>query len=177
MTSLVRRFSYCPKCGGDLTAKLMKGHARLVCGQCRYIMYENPVVGVAVILLNEAGLILLGRRSEQSTYPGLWCIPCGYVEYDEDVREAACREMLEETGTEVELGAVFTVLSNFHNPESHTVGIWFLAEIVGGSLQAGDDLDLVEWRSFDHLPVLAFPTDKTVLEMLKNSCRSTAPDV
>jgi len=177
MTETARRFSFCPKCGGALSLQLMGGLERLVCRQCRYVMYENPIVGVAVILQTEERMILLGRRAKTATYPGLWCIPCGYVEYEEDVREAARREFREETGLEVELGPVFTVLSNFHNPETHTVGIWFKAEIVGGCLQPGDDIDMLGWNSLDNPPPLAFPSDYTVLDMLKNPCRRGMPGV
>jgi 8-oxo-dGTP diphosphatase len=176
MTEKPRRFSFCPKCGGSLELTALKDRERLVCDQCHYVMYENPVVGVAVILQTADHRILLGRRAQHSTYSGLWCIPCGYVEYDEDVREAARREFLEETGLEVELGPVFTVLSNFHNPETQTVGIWFQAEIAGGFLQAGDDLDMVRWVSLDDFPPLAFPSDYTVLNMLKDLYAKKASD-
>ena len=129
-------------------------------------MYENPIVGVAVILQDSSGAVLLGRREKSASYPGLWCIPCGYVEYDEDVRQAACREFFEETGLQVKLGEVFTVLSNFHNPETHTVGIWFQAKIVGGAAKAGDDLTELGWFLPDNPPPLAFPTDQAVLDMI-----------
>jgi ADP-ribose pyrophosphatase YjhB (NUDIX family) len=177
MTDQVRRFSFCPKCGGTLELRQLKGKERLVCRECRYVFYENPIVGVAVILQTSDRRILLGRRAKHATYPGLWCIPCGYVEYDEDVRDAARREFLEETGLEVELGPVFTVLSNFHNPETHTVGIWFQAEIIGGCLQAGDDIDAVGWHDLDNPPPLAFPSDFTVLELLNKCCRDTISGV
>ena len=169
MTDGTGRFSFCPKCGGRLLRRTVKDRMRSVCENCGYVFYANPIVGVAVILQAEGHRVLLGRRSSTSTYPGLWCIPCGYVEYDEEVREAACREFWEETGLEVELGPVFTVLSNFHNPETHTVGIWFLAEITGGFLQAGDDLDRVDWFPVGSPPPLAFPSDCKVLELLKKS--------
>jgi ADP-ribose pyrophosphatase YjhB (NUDIX family) len=119
-----------------------------------------------VIVQDKSGSILLGRRAPGSTYPGLWCIPCGYVEYEEEVRSAACREFIEETGLEIELGDVFTVLSNFHNPATHTVGIWFFGKIIGGSPQAGDDLDAIDWFAPNNSPPLAFPTDAVVLSML-----------
>lgn len=161
------RFSFCPKCGGKLKQRTVGVKARLVCSACGYIFYENPIVGVAVILQKADGRILLGRRAEQASYSGFWCIPCGYVEYDEEVRAAAKREFVEETGLSVELEGIFTVLSNFHNPETHTVGIWFKASAFSGTIQAGDDLDEVAWFAPDRPPALAFPTDQIVLEMLK----------
>jgi ADP-ribose pyrophosphatase YjhB (NUDIX family) len=172
-----QRFCFCPKCGGKLGYLPRGGIDRLTCESCGYVMYENPVVGVAGIYLQE-GRILLGRRSKTSTYPGLWCIPCGYVEYNEDVWEAVKREFLEETGLEIKPERVFTVLSNFHNPQLHTVGIWFSVSVVGGSIKAGDDLDQVAFFSLDAVPALAFPTDYTVLAMLRDRGKaSTVPCV
>lgn len=161
-----QRFFYCPKCGGNLLYKNYEERKRLTCAVCGYIFYENPVVGVAVIILNEDGQILLGQRN--SSYKGLWCIPCGYVEYDEDVYDAAIREFKEETNLDVIIKGVYTVLSNFHNPETHTVGIWFMADIVGGVLQAQADLDEVGYFDLTRPPVLAFPTDRLVIERLRH---------
>ena len=161
-----QRFSFCPQCGGRLNYRKVKERERLKCQQCGYVYYENPIVGVAVIVRDKSGAVLLGRRAPDASYPGLWCIPCGYVEYEEDVRAAASREFYEETSLRVELGKVFTVLSNFHNPEVHTVGIWFLAEIIGGNANAGDDLTELGWFAPDNPPPLAFPTDGEVLVQL-----------
>ena len=100
------------------------------------------------------------------------CIPCGYVEYTEDVRAAVKREFFEETGLAVEPGAVFTVLSNFHNPQLHTVGIWFFVRVSSGRLTPGDDIDQVEFFALDAVPPLAFPTDATVIEMLRSQAET-----
>lgn len=161
-----QRFFFCPKCGGGLHYRNHGDRKRLTCSVCDYILYENPVVGAAVIVFNGDGRILLGRRN--SSYRGLWCIPCGYVEYDEDVFDAAVREFKEETDLDVKINGVFTVQSNFHNPETHTVGIWFLAEVVGGELKAQADLDKVGYFDLAAPPPLAFPTDALVIEMLKD---------
>lgn len=167
LVSKKQRFYYCPKCGGKLFYQQHTGEdcARLNCQSCQYIMYENPVVGVAAIILNEHGQILLGRRTG-GKYPGLWCIPCGYVEYDEDVYDAIRREIKEETNLDIEPVKVFTVLSNFHDPEKHSVGIWFWVQVTGGDLLAGDDLDQVAWFDLSAPPPLAFPTDQVVIERL-----------
>lgn len=165
-TNLTQRFFFCPKCGGSLCHCRRGGQMRLTCAACGYVMYENPVVGVAAVILKD-GAVLLGRRAKHSTYPGLWCIPCGYVEYHEDVYDAIKRELREETGLIIEVDEVCAVLSNFHNPETHTVGIWFYAHAVGGELGPGDDIDAVAFFGLHDVPPLAFPTDKTVVELLR----------
>ncbi|KUK82977.1 MAG: ADP-ribose pyrophosphatase [Pelotomaculum thermopropionicum] len=166
-----QRFFYCPKCGRRLFYRNCGERERLTCSGCGYIFYENPIVGVAVIVLDGEGRLLLGRRSG-SSYNGLWCIPCGYVEYDEEVFAAAVREFKEETGLDVKINGVFTVQSNFHNPEVHTVGIWFEAEVTGGELKAQGDLDRAEYFDLASPPPLAFPTDIAVIKMLKNLNRT-----
>ncbi len=157
-------FRFCPYCAAPLTQKQLGDRERPVCACCGYVQYRNPVVGVAVILLRGRE-VLLGRRA--GSYRGQWCIPCGYVEWGEDVEAAARREFREETGLEVRLERVFSVQSNFHNPRQYTVGIWYLGVQAGGALRPGDDLDAAAYFPLDALPEpLAFPTDRAVLEQL-----------
>ena len=170
-----REFAFCPKCGAKLGKRTVHGPERLVCPACAFVFWQNPAVGVAVILADEsARRVLLGRRA-RGAYRGRWCIPCGYVEYDEDVRAAARREFREETGLEVELGEVFAVHSNFHAPEMHTVGVWFRAVSATGEARAADDLDRVEFFALDALPAeIAFPTDRIVLADLRRNAAGAA---
>jgi 8-oxo-dGTP diphosphatase len=158
------RYSHCPKCGGTLALNEKRETSKPYCINCGYIFYQNPAVGVAAIILRDRK-VLLGQRL--GSYEGKWCIPCGYVEWDEDVYGAVRREFEEETGLDIVIRRVYAVHSNFHNPEQHTVGIWFLAEEVGGVLTAADDLQAVGFFSFEELPELAFPTDKKVIRQLK----------
>ena len=139
------------------------GLPRPTCRSCGFVHFRNPAVGVAVVLLDDAGRVLLGRRSAGGNV-GEWCIPCGYVEWGEDIRDAARREFREETGIDVEIGDLCAVHSNFHNPGSLTVGVWFFATAVGGQAHASDDLDQLGWFSPAEPPEpLAFPTDRRVL--------------
>jgi ADP-ribose pyrophosphatase YjhB (NUDIX family) len=124
-------------------------------------------VGVAAFVEDEAGRVLMIRRGPRATQPGLWAIPAGYVDYGEDVREAAARELFEETGLEVAIGEPMFVASNFHDPAKLTVGIWFYATVLGGRLAAGDDADDVGFFALDDLPPLAFDTDRDLFARLR----------
>ena len=167
--TIPRPYRYCPCCGAPFTRRGMHGRERLVCPACAFIFWHNPVVGVAVIVMR-GDRIVLARRA-RGVYKGAWCIPCGYVEYDEDVRQAAQREFREETGLLVEVGAVYAVHSNFHNPAAHSVGIWFRGTVLSGTLRPDDDVDRVVYRSLHKLPDnLAFPTDRLVLAQLQQEC-------
>ena len=167
-----RHYRYCPHCATPFMARELHGHQRQVCPRCDFIFWQNPVVGVAVIVMDD-DRIVLGRRA-RGVYQGAWCIPCGYVEYDEDVRQAAQREFQEETGLHVEVGEVYAVHSNFHNPAMHSVGIWFRGAVLGGTLRPADDLDEVAYMSLRRLPDnLAFPTDRLVLAQLQREYHGT----
>jgi ADP-ribose pyrophosphatase YjhB (NUDIX family) len=96
----------------------------------------------------------------------LWSVPAGFVDYGEEIRRAAARELEEETGLIAEIGEVAHVASNFHDPSKLTVGVWFWGRVVGGRLQAGDDADDVGYFPLDDLPDLAFHTDVELLGSL-----------
>ncbi len=158
-------YRFCPTCRAPLQQIERGGRVRPTCAGCGFVLYRNPIVGVAVVVVRQ-GAVLLGLRA--GSYADQWCIPCGYVEWDEDVRRAAEREFKEETGLAVRAGSVAAVHSNFHNSAQHTVGIWFRGRIVGGRLAAGDDLKAAAYFPLDGLPrPLAFPTDLLVLEQVR----------
>jgi len=106
------------------------------------------------------------KRAEGATRSGYWSVPAGFVDYGEDVRQAAQRELHEETGLVAEIGEVLHVASNFHDPNKLTVGIWFSGTVIGGELRAGDDAEEAAFFPLDNLPPLAFETDRTFLEGL-----------
>jgi ADP-ribose pyrophosphatase YjhB (NUDIX family) len=183
------RFSFCPICGAPLDDALLHGRQRPRCAVCGFVQWRNPVTGVAAVIREEDVLGLLGEKAVRRgqwdpawradpesralllvrrarSRRGLWCLPCGYVEYDEEIRDALVREVEEETGLTIRAGEVAAVHSNFHDPARQSVGIWFRATPVGGVLKPADDVDAVGFFPPSSPPDLAFPTDTIVLRAL-----------
>lgn len=72
-------------------------------------IFVNPKVAAAV-LIEKDGRVLLVRRANEP-YRGLWTLPAGFVNGNEDPAEAAARECLEETGLSVHVTRVLDVIA------------------------------------------------------------------
>jgi ADP-ribose pyrophosphatase YjhB (NUDIX family) len=157
---------FCPLCSHELSLRREASLTRKYCAACGWVRYRNPAVGVAVAVVKGRRILLVERG--EGRYTGDWCIPCGYLEWGEDIREAAAREMLEETGLTVRAGEIIAVQSNFHDPENLTVGIWFLGEVRKGVPRPGGDARRTRFFPLDAPPEnMAFPTDLKVLDILR----------
>lgn len=69
---------------------------------------------------NEREYILAEQRGPGTPDPefrGCWCLPCGYVDFDETIEEAASREVFEETGVIIDSND-WDILSINSDPES-----------------------------------------------------------
>jgi ADP-ribose pyrophosphatase YjhB (NUDIX family) len=95
-------------------------------------------------VVEDEGRLLLVRRG---TEPGLgrWSVPGGRVEPGESVADALVREVLEETGLRVEpRGLVGRVERDAPDGSVYVIED-HRAQVVGGSLRAGDDAAEVAW--------------------------------
>jgi ADP-ribose pyrophosphatase YjhB (NUDIX family) len=109
--------------------------------------------------------VLLGKRGG-SPGKGTWSLPSGYVDYEEDFLTAGIRETKEETGLDVEVCSIINVVSSFVSPRFHFLGLYLVAQVLGGELVAGDDLEAVEWYPVEGpLPEMGFQEDVDIIEM------------
>jgi ADP-ribose pyrophosphatase YjhB (NUDIX family) len=111
----------------------------------------KPRLGVAVLVVDSDGRLLLGRRGKQPNY-GKWVIPGGGVEFGESWRRTGEREIEEETGLVVDINPrqrpfVLEVLDD----REHRVILFVEARVTGGALRPSSDLLDAKFFSRDSL--------------------------
>jgi len=160
----IESYRFCPRCGGRLDLVSHGNQSRHHCSQCGYVLYQNPSPGV-VVLLMDGNTVLLGKRAGKVYRGGTWSLPGGFIEFDEDFLSAAHREIMEETGLSMRIQSLFSVVSNFLEPDLHTLVIVLIATVLSGNPSPGDDMaELGWWPLSGPLPDMAFPADTHVIE-------------
>jgi len=127
----------CPQCAKSLKLIDIGGKDRLACVEplCDFVHWDNPKPVTATLVKTDAGLVLVQRKFEP--FVGDWCLPGGFIEAAEHPAESAAREVLEETGLEVEVEKL--VGASAPGRGINVVILFYLARPVGGALLAGDD--------------------------------------
>jgi 8-oxo-dGTP diphosphatase len=152
--SKARVTNFCPLCGARLEMRERYDAVRPVCPACDHVVFLSPSVAVVTLILQGDKVLLVKRAYEPKK--GLWVLPAGFMEWDEDPAAAAAREVLEETGLEVQIDRLLDV---FHTPDDGGLAdivIAYAAHVAGGALQAADDAEAVGWFTRADLPQLAF---------------------
>lgn len=154
-----REAHFCPMCGTRLESRERYGTIRPICPACGHIVFFMPAVAVLTLILQDERVLMVQRAYEPKK--GLWVLPAGFVEWDEDPTTAAAREVLEETGLTVKIERLLDV---FHTPDDGGLAdivIAYQASILDGTPTAADDAADIGWFSRDTLPEMAFlPTER-----------------
>ncbi|MBU0512337.1 MAG: NUDIX domain-containing protein [Chloroflexi bacterium] len=138
------------------------GGVRPVCPGCGWIFFPDPKVAAAAFVMQD-GEVLLTRRAN-TPKRGLWTLPVGFVDAGEDPARTAERECLEETGLRVRVTNLLDVISGQAHPRGAHILIVYRAEILGGELHPGDDVDRAGFFNPDEIPPLAFESTEQILE-------------
>ncbi len=115
---------------------------------------ERPVVGVGVVIIHD-GSVLLIRRAK-APRQGQWSLPGGGQELGETLREAAIREVAEETGAEIELVGMIDAIDSITRDAEGAVRFHyslfdFAARWTGGAICPGSDASDVCWAKLSEL--------------------------
>ena len=134
---------------------------RPVCPACGWIHFCDPKVAVEILVEREGQILLVERLNDPGK--GLWSLPGGYMDSDEEPAQAAERECREETGLEVRVTRLIDVMQDREFANSADVVIAYRAEVTGGNLLAGDDAGQTAFFSRDNLPPIAFRVARKVI--------------
>lgn len=106
-----------------------------------------PLVGVGAVVVDRGRVLLVQRGREP--LKGHWTLPGGLLELGESLAAGVAREVLEETGLEVEplelVDLVDRIQREGERVRYHYVLADYLCRVRGGTLRAASDADAVRW--------------------------------
>jgi 8-oxo-dGTP diphosphatase len=153
---------YCVKCGAELLPRVIEGRELEACPNDDFVLWHDPKVTTGVVVEVDGG-VLLGRRAIEPGL-GLWCLPGGFVNDDEDPWEAAARECREEICAEVEQTRLIGVFHIRKQGAPSMIGIAYQAHLAADARpSAGTEMLEVAVFPAGSLPPLAFPSHRKVL--------------
>ncbi|HEY0191988.1 MAG TPA: NUDIX hydrolase [Kofleriaceae bacterium] len=115
-------------------------------------MTPVPVVGVGAMIFDAGGRVLLVERGHPPA-AGRWSVPGGKLEPGETLAQGVAREVREETGLVVEVGALACVVEAITDAY-HYVILDHHARVIGGALAAATDARSARWVALDELDSL-----------------------
>jgi ADP-ribose pyrophosphatase YjhB (NUDIX family) len=163
--SILDGWHWCPRCKGPLE----KARGAALCPACGFVMYANSAPTASALVVDDGGRVLLARRAGDP-FRDLWDIPGGFLEEGEHPEDALRRELLEETGLEVEPTGYLGVWMDQYGDglgAPATLNLVWTARVVGGEERPDDDVAELAWFGRDELPPrgeLAFATVAAVLD-------------
>ena len=127
---------------------------------------------VALALLTSGSRVLLERRPDDGSLPGLWQFPGGKVEFGEHPWEALRRELREELGLRAGKVSLFGVYSHVYELGGNRVHYVLLAyriPLARGRVRERADLRWVPTRGLRGFPIV--PGSKPIVEDLLRASR------
>jgi len=110
---------------------------------------KHIILGVGAVVFHDNRILLVKRK--KAPYLHQWSIPGGTVRFGESLRDAAVREIREETGIIIEAGEPVYTFEVIDELKSHYVVIDLEARYISGTPKASDDAEDAAWFDADML--------------------------
>ena len=122
----------------------------------KYVSKIFVTVDVLVINKKADEILLIKRLNEP--FKDCWALPGGFVDENEDLEQAARRELFEETNIETdEMTQIGTFGKPYRDPRGHMISVAYQTNLIENQkVKAKDDAKEVKWFSIKDLPELAF---------------------
>jgi 8-oxo-dGTP diphosphatase len=138
---------------------------------------QRPVVAVLAVTVRDARVLLVRRANPPDQ--GKWGFPGGRVELGEPIKQAALRELKEETGVDADPVEVLTVLDVIdRNPAGalrfHYVLVAVLCRWRAGEAVAASDALDADWYALDDIRRSGIVTSEAVERVTELAFRRLA---
>jgi 8-oxo-dGTP diphosphatase len=155
---------YCPYCAEPVVRRQIEGKDRDMCACCTTVFYENPLPVACAIVVNEERQVLLVKRKKQP-YKDMWCLPIGFAESGEEVKDAALRELEEEAGIIGEIVRLIDVDTVDNDFYGSLAIVTYEVKATGGKLKPGDDAIDAKYFPIPDLPPLAWSSNEKAVKI------------
>ncbi len=142
---------------------MLEDRKRLVCPECGWVNYENPLPSVVIFVKNRGNKILLIKRGVEPG-KGKWALPSGFIESDESPEETALRELYEETGISGRIKRLIGVYSEPTETYGRVLLIAYEAEFLDGHPKPGSDTVEVGFFSREEMPDIPFASHNAIIK-------------
>ena len=161
----VESWRFCPRCATELEHSRRTGSSAPPAASS---LTPTPSPTACALVADDGGRVLLVRRAGDPD-EGTWDLPGGFLEEAEAPLDALRRELLEETGLEIEPVEFFGAWLDRYGdgPDAPTtLDLYWTGRVTGGEAVAGDDASELRWFPRNRLPPddeIGFPNVRAVL--------------
>src|SRR3989344_135682 len=97
-------YKFCPLCANRMVTQEIDGEPVRVCPECDFKFWNNPKPVVSIVISHEGKVLMIKRAKEP--FKGAWCLPGGFIEWEESAQQAVARESEEEIGVVPKIGSI-----------------------------------------------------------------------
>lgn len=160
--------NFCPNCKSEDFS--FENDFKFHCKSCDFVLYHNIAAAVAVIIKHDDKILFTVRNVEPDK--GKWDLPGGFIDPNENAEAAACRELKEELGLDLQasdLKYITTSPNNYlyKNVPYRTMDIFYEYEMDSNAIQiaAEDEIKDLIWVHSDEIQLdkIGFVSIRTVI--------------